>query len=191
MLTRELLYTAQTRQTQRIVVLFQGNAADLRTYSGSEHSETARRLTNLFAEPQPVMIKERRYDGKHIHRTERGELVMSKSEVIIADELFGRGIEYAYEKPLTFGAGRTCKPDFTIEDAATGLTVYWEHCGMLLDEEYLRRWVLKQLWYRENGVLSLEEGGGPNGTLVTTDDDPKTGFDSQQIASILNKLFGA
>mgnify|MGYP006194001827 CR=1 FL=1 len=31
--------------------------------------------------------------------------------------------------------------------AATGLTVYWEHCGMLSDPEYRRRWELKQKWY--------------------------------------------
>lgn len=62
---------------------------------------------------------------------------MSKSEVIIANELFHQGIDYAYEKELQFGGGRKCKPDFTIEDAASGLTVYWEHCGMLLDAGYL------------------------------------------------------
>jgi hypothetical protein len=190
LLSRELLYTALTRHRNRVVILFQGNAADLRNYSRSDYSETARRLTNLFTEPEPVIVNDRRYDGKHIHRTARGELVMSKSEVIIANELHRRGIDYAYEKPLQFGTGRTCKPDFTIEDAATGLTVYWEHCGMLADSEYRRRWDLKQQWYRDNGVLPHSEGGGPQGTLIATSDDPTTGFDTQLIAKILDQLFG-
>lgn len=190
LLTREMLYTALTRQRNRIVVMFQGEPALLRSYIGSEHSETARRLTNLFTAPELVVIKERRYDGKHIHRTKRGELVMSKSEVIIANELFHRGIDYAYEKKLRFGQGRTCKPDFTIEDAATGLTVFWEHCGMLLDAEYKRRWELKQQWYRDNGVLPLAEGGGENGILVATSDDSQTGFDTTEIGKIIDKLFG-
>ena len=138
-----------------------------------------------------MIVKERRYDRKHIHLTDRGELVMSKSELIIADKLHNRGIDYAYEKPLNFGKGRTCKPDFTIEDGATGLTVYWEHCGMLEDSEYRKRWDRKQKWYRDNGVLPLDEGGGPNGTLVTTSDDLTSGFDSQQIGAILDQLFGA
>jgi hypothetical protein len=189
LLSRELLYTALTRQRNRVVILFQGNPVELRNYSRSEHSETARRLTNLFREPEPVVVNERRYDGKHIHRTARGELVMSKSEVIIANELHRRGIDYAYEKELCFGKGRICKPDFTIEDAASGLTVYWEHCGMLDDPEYLARWELKQKWYRDNGVLPDSEGGGPNGTLVVTSDAPQTGFDTLQIGQIVEKLF--
>ncbi len=134
-------------------------------------------------------MKDRRYDGKHIHRTARGELVMSKSEVIIANELHRRGIDYAYEKELSFGSGRTCRPDFTIEDAATGLNVYWEHCGMLDDPEYLARWELKQKWYRDNGVLPDSEGGGLNGTLVVTSDDSHTGFDTLQIGTIIDQLF--
>ena len=31
-------------------------------------------------------------------------------------------------------------PDFTIEDDDTGTTYYWEHCGMLHDLAYKRRW---------------------------------------------------
>ena len=36
-----------------------------------------------------------------IHRTTRGELVRSKSEVIIANLLHALGITYAYEQPFT------------------------------------------------------------------------------------------
>jgi len=190
LLSRELLYTALTRQKNRIVILFQGNPADLRLYADDQHSETARRLTNLFDSPAPVRIGERRYDDRLIHRTARGELVRSKSEVIIANELHNRGIDYAYEKELQFDNGPPRFPDFTIEDAASGLTVYWEHCGMLTDRGYKARWEAKQTWYRTNNIKSLEDGGGSCGTLVVTTDDPQTGFDTVEITKIINRLFG-
>ena len=56
----------------------------------------------------------------------------SKSEVIIANLLHAKGINYHYEEPLEFD-GITNYPDFTIEDGSTGKTYYWEHLGMLND----------------------------------------------------------
>lgn len=182
------LVLAVTRQKDRVVLLVQGEPAFLRRYAAAEHSATARRLTNLFAPPAPVVVRQVRFDDRHIHRTARGELVMSKSEVIIANELYRLGVEYAYEQPLRFGSGPERFPDFTIDDPASGLTVYWEHCGMLADDGYRGRWEAKQKWYRANGVLPVEEGGGPNGTLVVTADDPETGFDSTRVAEIVMRL---
>ena len=188
-LSRELLYTALTRQKDKIVILFQGNPADLRLYAGDHHSDTARRLTNLFEASIPIRIGERRYDDRLLHRTARNELVLSKSEVIIANELHNRGIDYKYEQELRFGDGPSRYPDFTIEDAATGLTVYWEHCGMLSDPGYKSRWEAKQKWYEANGVRPLEVGGGPNGILVVTTDDQEAGFDTIEIGKIIDRLF--
>ena len=42
---------------------------------------------------------------------------------------------------------------------------------------------------RENGVLPVEEGGGPKGALVVTEDDEKGGFDSAAHQKI-KELFG-
>lgn len=191
-LSRELLYTALTRQKDRVVLLIQGDPAFLRRYAAAEHSATARRLTNLFAPPAPVVVNQVRFDERHIHRTARGELVMSKSEVIIANELLRLGINYYdYEKPLRFeGDAYPRYPDFTIDDTAAGVTIHWEHCGMLADDGYRERWQAKQKWYRANGILPEGEGGGPNGTLVVTADDPKTGFDSTQVAEIVRRVLG-
>jgi hypothetical protein len=83
-----------------------------------------------------VQVGQRIYDNKHIHRSRRGELMISKSEVIIANELNSAGIVYEYERPF-IGQDRTRRyPDFTIEDADTGTTWFWEHLGMLGDAEY-------------------------------------------------------
>ncbi|MGO9234966.1 MAG: AAA family ATPase, partial [Methylocella sp.] len=62
LLSRELLYTALTRQKARIVILHQGPRAELRKYSSDNQSETARRLTNLFALPAPIVIDGRIFE---------------------------------------------------------------------------------------------------------------------------------
>ena len=51
LLSRELLYTALTRHRERLVVLHQGPLAAYRGFATDEHSEIARRMTNLFVDP--------------------------------------------------------------------------------------------------------------------------------------------
>lgn len=183
-LSRELLYTALTRQSRRLVILCQGDPHRLVDFR--HVSEAARRLTNLFGPPRPVMVGTQRFDGKHIHRSRRGELMISKSEVLIANELQSAGIEYAYERPLVVSDGSRRYPDFTIEDAETGNTWFWEHLGMKGDAEYDRKWGLKLQWYRDNGILPEAAGGGPNGILITTEE--VGGIQTDQIAGIVARI---
>lgn len=117
-------------------------------------------------------------------------MVRSKSEAIIADLLTGNRVEYSYEQKLSLG-GSTRYPDFTIEDAESGVNFYWEHCGMLHLPGYKDRWERKLLWYRSHGILPEEEGGGQNGSLIVTRDDEKGGIDSAEIAEIIARLFGS
>ena len=187
LLSRELLYTALTRQKDRIVILHQGPRTELRKYSSDDRSETARRLTNLFVAPSPVEINGRFFEDYLIHRTARGEMVRSKSEVIIADHLANNGVDYGYEQPLTI-AGATKYPDFTIEDMESGLTFYWEHCGMLHVPSYRRRWEEKLGWYRAHGILPQEEGGGENGILIITRDKANGSIDSAKITTLIRDL---
>ena len=185
LLSRELLYTALTRQKDRIVILHQGPRSELLKYSSDNYSETGRRLTNLFVAPSPVEVNGTSFEDYLIHRTSRGEMVRSKSEVIIADHLAKHDIEYAYESPLTI-EGVTKYPDFTIE---SGSTFYWEHCGMLHDPSYRRRWEEKLRWYRTHGIIPLDEGSGENGTLIITYDDKNGSIDSKKIMDIVKKVF--
>jgi len=187
LLSRELLYTALTRQKDRIVILHQGPRADLRKYSSDNQSETARRLTNLFALPSPIAIDGRIFEENLIHRTSREEMVRSKSEVIIANELAHRKVVYSYEQPLTID-GVTKYPDFTIEDAESGRNFYWEHCGMLHVPSYRRRWEDKLAWYKAKGILPHEQGGGPNGTLIVTRDEANGSIDSTKINQVLKAV---
>lgn len=183
-LSRELLYTALTRQNERLVLFCQGEPHKLLEYR--HLSDAARRLTNLFEAPEPVQIGQHVYDGKHIHMSRRKEMMISKSEVIIANELSASGIEYAYELPFVGKDGTRRYPDFTIVDPDTGVTWLWEHLGMLGNPEYEQKWGYKQEWYRKNGVKSAVEGGGEAATLITTTETK--GIDHEQIADLIRMI---
>jgi ATP-dependent exoDNAse (exonuclease V) alpha subunit len=187
LLSRELLYTALTRQRCRIVVLHQGSRSDLKKFSSDEFSETAKRLTNLFQAPSPIEYKGRFYEERLIHCTLRGDMVRSKSELTVADRLHSHGIDYVYEQALTLG-GKTRWPDFTIEIAETGKKIYWEHCGMFYDPQYRKKWAEKERWYRENEILPYKEGGGPNGILIVTQDTMEGGISTREIEDIIQSI---
>ena len=188
MISRELIYTALTRQRHKIVVLMQGSVAELQRLSSEQYSDTAGRLTNLFSPPDQVQVGSRLFEDSLIHRTVRGESVRSKSEVIIANLLYANGIDYRYEEPLEID-GVTKYPDFTIEDDNTGERFYWEHLGMLSDEGYRRRWEEKVEWLKGHGISPREEGGGPTGSLVVTQDTTDGGIDSEAVSKLIEELF--
>jgi hypothetical protein len=188
MLTRELLYTALTRQKQKVIIFHQGSATELQQLSSEQHSSTANRLTNLFGPPKPVPVGKAFLEERLIHLTSRGEAVRSKSEVIIANLLHANGVQYHYEHPLELD-GVFKYPDFTIEDDAAGITYYWEHCGMLDDPCYHRRWEEKQQWYRAHDIKPREEGGGSKGILIFTRDEPDGGINSQSISQLVKEVF--
>lgn len=199
LLTRELIYTALTRQKQRIWILHQGSFGSLLRLRSDYYSETARRTTNLFRPPLAVVAEPPQsaplsegpvsLDAWLVHATRRGDLVRSKSEIVIADilhELESAGrIRYSYEKPLQLG-GKERWPDFTIEAGAE--TWYWEHCGMLGDPAYARRWQQKLAAYAAEGILpwSAEQ---PEGRLIVTEDGPGRGLDSSALHKLAQQLW--
>ena len=154
LLTPELLYTALTRQQQRVVLFMQGDLAELRGYTSPSHSESAARMTNLFNEPKPIEVDGRFMEAGLIHHTRKGIYVRSKSEVIIADLLHSKGIDFVYERELVLGGSKRL-PDFTIEDADSGETYYWEHLGMLSNASYKRKWQAKLVWYASHGYFRV------------------------------------
>ena len=174
LLSRELLYTAITRQQEEIIIVYQGSLSELKKYASELYSDTAKRLTNLFLSPRPVEINGCMYEEYLIHRTCKGIPVRSKSEVIVYDRLQSRGLNPEYEQPLTIG-DVTKYPDFTIEDEDSGITYYWEHCGMMYDPRYRDRWERKKSWYFENKILPWQDGGGENGTLIVSEDSQDGG----------------
>ena len=116
-----------------------------------------------------------------IHKTVRGELVRSKSEVIIANALHYNGLDYEYEPELRL-EDKVKRPDFKVEDYDTGVVWYWEHCGMMTDPQYKKRWEDKKKFYEKNGIVE-----GKN--LIVTYDDEKGGLDSDLIQRIIEERF--
>ena len=116
-----------------------------------------------------------------IHRTERGEMVRSKSEVIIANILHNIGLDYRYEYPIEGSAQPGIRrPDFVFFDA-NHKAIIWEHLGMLDDPEYRARWDVKRSWYEANGFV---EGT----TLFITRDEADGALDSQRIRKLAEHL---
>ncbi len=192
LLSRELLYTALTRHRERLVILHQGPLAEFRRFTGDNYSEIARRMTNLFVDPNPRKIlvgsQQRFLEDGLIHRTERGDLVRSKSELVIADKLHSRGIDYAYEQGLILPSGRTRYPDFTITDDARGVTFYWEHLGLLDDPGYRARWWRKRAEYIEAGIRPAGSADNPDGILIETQDQRGGGLDAAEIARTIDNV---
>jgi len=85
-----------------------------------------------------------------IHKTESGVWVRSKSEVIIANILYRSGVDFKYEEKLYYNAVQWKEPDFTIR--YKGETWYWEHLGLLGDEQYNENWQEKKQIFKDLGV---------------------------------------
>ncbi|MBR1397518.1 MAG: ATP-dependent DNA helicase RecQ [Selenomonadaceae bacterium] len=77
-----------------------------------------------------------------IYKTADGNFVRSKSEVIISDLLYCANINYNYEEKLYYDGKKFILPDFTIY-LPDGKKIFWEHIGMIGNEEYDSKWIKK------------------------------------------------
>ena len=188
LLSRELLYTALTRQENKVILLYQGNPQMLFNYTNDYHSENLQRITNLFYKPNITKYKEILFEKNLIHCASDGKFLRSKSEVIIYELLLKSGLEPEYEHILEID-GQIKRPDFYIIDDDSGIDYYWEHLGMLNDSDYAQKWNEKLNWYKSKKILPIVEGGGENGTLIITKDDPKGGISAKDIVKIIEEVF--
>lgn len=98
-----------------------------------------------------------------VHLTSKGLYVRSKSEAIIAEELYKHKVPFHYEEVLKIGENIVI-PDFTIKNHA-GEICYWEHCGLTGDPEYMQRHNEKLRLYEEVGIVPWKN------LIVTYDDE--------------------
>lgn len=190
-ISRELLYTSLTRQIGKIVILYNKEAYHLLKYASEENSDIAKRFTDLFADvfhdgnmdmrPQVIQVGNQFYEDRLVHKTARGELVRSKSEVIIANALYYHNLDYVYEPELKL-EGKIKRPDFKVIDDDTGEEWYWEHCGMMSDARYAKRWKDKEKFYAKNGIVR-----GKN--LIVTEESAGEGLDSYKINEMIEEIF--
>lgn len=196
LLTREMLYTALTRQKDKVIILLQGKMFDIKELSSPLRSDILKRITNLFERPDIVEMDGGYLEKNLIHQASDGKMLRSKSELLIYQRLIDNKLDPIYEKKLVIKEVEKL-PDFTIENEDTGEVYYWEHCGMLYDDEYTRRWKEKYQWYIENDILPFENGGGKNGILIVTEDKPfeladgsvRGALSVKDIDELLEKIF--
>lgn len=129
--------------------------------------------------PFPVNMYE---PQEKIFRTKNGEMVRSKSELLLADMYFELGIPYRYECELTLRNGKTRYPDFTLFHAPRRMVIYHEHLGLLDEEDYLTKNLKKLREYEESGIYV-----GKN--LLLTFESKKCPFDPHSFREQLKEIF--
>lgn len=92
------------------------------------------------------------YTEGAIYVTEKGENVRSKSELIIGDMLYKNCIPYQYEPRVILKNGKVFYPDFVMLNVRKRKTLFWEHLGLLSEDEYARKNFTKIIEYENEGI---------------------------------------
>lgn len=124
--------------------------------------------------------KSQEYPEHLIYPTLKGDMVRSKSEMIIAHELFTHKIPYRYECRLDLGYDYYF-PDYTILHPEARFILLWEHFGMMHDELYVKKAARKIKTYVENGYI-------PGRNLIMTFESENHPFDYKEVLDIINRL---
>jgi len=126
--------------------------------------------------PKPII------ENDSTQKTDRGEIVRSKSELNIANYLYKMGIPYKYECPITLINGQIIHPDFTVLDVKNRKEVYWEHRGMMDDRDYARHSVKRIRDYNSSGIFL-----GMN--LIITEETSSIQLGTNEIERIVQAYF--
>jgi len=178
LLCSELFYTGLTRASRRCTLFIEEDVSPLLSMRRRERSHLARINSSLFEfrpVPTPLLELGAWYEEGTIHQALTGDMVRSKSEVIIANMLFERDVPFEYEQPLFAPDGTFYLPDFTI--AVRGEKRYWEHLGRMDLPKYRAHWETKQAWYHRHFP----------GRLVTTTESPKLSREAARIVETLSQ----
>lgn len=152
LLSRELLYTALSRSTRKLLLLLQKDAALLKERAWAGYSEMVKRNSSLFrtAKGIPKDGFKQFHPEQLVYEPLPEILVRSKDEFAIAQALARYSVGFSYEKPLTSLDEKSWRlPDFTFR--VKRKEYYWEHFGMLGSLTYDKAVERKRKWYRENG----------------------------------------
>ena len=120
------------------------------------------------------------------YETDGGEYVRSKSEMIIANELYKyrNDILYKYERPLDIlvnGIVHTIYPDFTILNIHTGKITYLEHAGCMDNPNYANDFIKKINNYIMNDIV-------PGIDLITTYESRDCPLDIKVVKKIIEDI---
>jgi ATP-dependent exoDNAse (exonuclease V) alpha subunit len=178
-LSSELLYTALTRARQHCTLLVQGDVSTLLSARRPENAQTGLINSSLFdgffrAVPDELINRKGWYEEGRIHEALSGDMVRSKSELVIANLLHERDVPFSYEVLLRAPDGTMYLPDFTI--SWQGETWFWEHWGMMSSDSYQGHRERKIAWYNKHFA----------GRLIETFEGPRL---SQDAADNISRHF--
>lgn len=122
-----------------------------------------------------------KYPEQLIHPIFDGQKVRSKSEAIIATMLHVNKIPFHYEEALHLGR-KVIYPDFTIRHPVTGRTYYWEHFGMMDNENYAQAAFQKMQLYNINGIMLSD-------TLLATYESEESPLKSNIVENMIQQYF--
>lgn len=125
--------------------------------------------------------KEQTGEEQLIHPIFNGQKVRSKSETIIATMLHVNKIPFHYEEALHLGK-RVIYPDFTIRHPVTGQIYYWEHFGMMDNENYAQVAFRKMQLYNINGIMLSD-------TLLATYESEEAPLKSNIVENMIQQYF--
>ncbi|HWE47830.1 MAG TPA: AAA family ATPase [Caulobacteraceae bacterium] len=161
-ISAELVYTALTRASRHCTLLIQSDVKSLLDARRRENAQTPQINSNLFGlhvAKEQLVNRRGWYEAGKIHEALSGDMLRSKSEVIIANLLHEREIPFHYEQILIAPDGTLRLPDFTV--SSRGRTYYWEHLGLLDQTQYAEEWKRKKAWYDRwfpGQLLTTKEG---------------------------------
>ena len=96
--------------------------------------------------------KNQKYPEHLIYTSISGNVLRSKSEVLIDMLLYTNKIPYHYEELIHLG-DIIVAPDFTIKHPVTGEMFYWEHLGRMDDPGYVKNACEKIGMYSLHGIV--------------------------------------
>ena len=120
------------------------------------------------------------------YKTDKGEYVRSKSEVIIANTLYAKcdALLYKYEPSLELidrGKKVIFHPDFKVLNIRTGRIVYWEHFGMLDNPYYANDFTNKINTYINSGYILGKD-------LFISVETSEIPLDTRSVKRIINEI---
>jgi len=137
---------------------------------------------------EPATTFEDYPEGLRFH-TQRGEVVRSKSELMIADFLYRHAdeVDYRYEQELIILDNKEeviLHPDFKVFNYKTGKIIYWEHLGRMDDIRYVNGFMKKINQYSSNGFMIGKD-------IIMTFEDSYHPLDTLQIKQAFSVLMNA
>lgn len=172
---------AQKGYLTKLLPILKEEANQLKSFEGHYHPEKKQEVFATLGEVRKTMVSPlyqsvddiiRKWNEEDIpiydahpenlrFETDRGEMVRSKSELILANffHKYKNKLSYKYERPLELmdhGEPKVIHPDFTLLNLETGKLVYWEHAGRMDDARYAEGFLRKINLYIFNDIVPGE-----------------------------------